>query len=239
MLRRIAGVAFFLGLQACAAVEKTPVYWGGTAGQEFCSKLEKEARDMSTTNASFAWMAAGAALGAVSAGGIVTGINVERKQPDLGIAGITLMAGGALLVPAAQALFSRADAASILAEAANLGLLKEDRDAYVHCATAKGQWVRSRADANNFAVIMLNDQAQKEQARKDADKQRPEAEQEKKRIAAEAMEAARKEVKAEEEKRQQEKEARERLEEEIRAKIAAEKKDEKKPAATPAPRRTP
>lgn len=236
MIKRVMLLCGFMSLQACAAVSPTPVYQGGVKGQQFCSKLEEEARDMSTTNASFAWILAGTSLSAVSAGGILTGVNVEKKEPVLGVAGIALIAGGALLVPAAQALFTRADAANILAEAANLGLLKEeDRDAYTHCAAAKGQWVRSRADANNFAVIMLNDQVQKEQAEENARKKAEAELAEKKRIQDAARSEGERKAREEAEKQKELDEARKQLEEAERPKLERAPKGGMKPVVTPAP----
>jgi hypothetical protein len=160
-----AGIWLFLSLASCASVVDTPPYvvtrGAATPGATFCSELERDGRSVSTSNASWAWTFGIIAVGAGTAGAIVTTANAARDDEasiEAGVTGAALTAGSVALVPAVLALLSRSDAGSKLAEAANQAMIADnDRAAYDSCAAAKATWVGSRTDASAFASSLVRD----------------------------------------------------------------------------------
>lgn len=148
-------------------------------GAQYCADLAEKGSDLSVGEAGGGWITAGAALGMIAAGGIISTANATRddKSEALGITGTALSAGGALMVPLALAFFSRSDAAATLASQGQKGLATaDDLERYKKCVEARALWDDSRSEATKYATSLLaKAQAEADEAKKKASEAKQEA----------------------------------------------------------------
>ncbi len=132
-------------------------------GYTFCRDLAVSANSLSTNQAGGGWTLSILGLVLVGNGAVLGAINVkdgsfgEKASEGMRIASVVTTVVAGLIVPAAYGLFSRSDAATKLAAAANLAMTQNDRKAYELCVAAKADWQTSRTDANAFAINALKD----------------------------------------------------------------------------------
>lgn len=128
-------------------------------GYAYCSLMAERAGHISTAESGAGWAILTSAVGGVAAGTLMTSANAASENPNVyvGVTGAALTAAGAILIPVAQAFFSRSDAAATLAKQGNEALTERssDQNAYDRCVVAKGAWEESRSNSTKIATASL------------------------------------------------------------------------------------
>jgi hypothetical protein len=153
-----------LAAAACAAGMPKPIDPRSGHGYDGCADFKAYASKRASRSSALGWTFLISGAGATAAGATVLPLDGTLSRREKLVAG-SLVAGGVLLLTAAQAFFKRSDAASTFAgEAASVAGERDggkpiaDDLMAAKCNAALGAWERSRTDSSAVAAALLQDQ---------------------------------------------------------------------------------